>query len=60
MIAEMFRGLFSSVKEMMTKIDHFVEHHNTHSRPFVWTATAESIHAEVQDFVHVSPGQHTS
>ncbi|HUH02821.1 MAG TPA: IS630 family transposase [Kofleriaceae bacterium] len=42
------RGSFSSVKDLVTKIDHFVEHYNAHSRPFVWTATAASILAKVQ------------
>jgi len=42
------RGSFSSVKELVAKIDHFVEHYNAHSRPFVWTATAASILAKVQ------------
>jgi transposase len=42
------RGSFSSVKELVRKIDHFVEHYNTHTRPFVWTATAESILAKVE------------
>ncbi len=37
------RGSFSSVKELVTKIDDFVEHYNAHPRPFVWTATADSI-----------------
>ena len=37
------RGTFTSVKELTAKIDHFVEHYNTESRPFVWTATADSI-----------------
>jgi putative transposase len=41
------RGSFSSVKELVTKIDPFVEHYNAHSRPFVWTATAASILAKV-------------
>jgi len=42
------RGSFSSVKELVTKIDYFVEHYNAHSRPFVWTATAASILAKIQ------------
>jgi transposase len=42
------RGSFSSVKELVRKIDHFVEHYNAHTRPFVWTATAESILAKVE------------
>jgi putative transposase len=37
------RGSFSSVKELIAKIDAFVQHYNRSSRPFVWTATAESI-----------------
>lgn len=42
------RGSFSSVKELITKIERFVEHHNAHAHPFIWTATAESILAKVQ------------
>jgi putative transposase len=37
------RGSFSSVKDLVGKIDAFVEHYNRSSRPFVWTATADSI-----------------
>jgi len=37
------RGSFSSVKELITKIDAFVQHYNRSSQPFVWTATADSI-----------------
>jgi putative transposase len=37
------RGTFSSVKELTAKIDHFVKQYNADSRPFVWTATADSI-----------------
>ena len=42
------RGTFRSVKELVTKIDQFVEHDNQNARPFVWTATADSIFAKVQ------------
>lgn len=42
------RGSFSSVKELVTKIDYFVEHYNEHSRPFVWTATSDSILAKIE------------
>lgn len=42
------RGSFSSVKELISKIEQFVDHYNSESRPFVWTATAESILAKVQ------------
>jgi putative transposase len=37
------RGSFRSVKELVQKIDQFVQHYNRTSRPFVWTATADSI-----------------
>jgi hypothetical protein len=37
------RGSFSSVKELVQKIDAFVQHYNRTYRPFVWTATADSI-----------------
>jgi len=37
------RGSFSSVKELVAKIDAFVQHYNRSSRPFRWTATADSI-----------------
>jgi putative transposase len=37
------RGSFRSVKELVEKIDHFVQHYNRSSRPFVWTVTADSI-----------------
>ena len=37
------RGSFSNVKELVTKIDQFVKHYNQNSKPFVWTATADSI-----------------
>lgn len=37
------RGSFRSVKELISKITQFVEHHNKNCRPFVWTASADSI-----------------
>jgi putative transposase len=42
------RGTFRSVKELATKIDEFVENANQNARPFVWTATPDSIFAKVQ------------
>ncbi len=42
------RGTFRSVKELVTKIDQFVQTHNTKAQPFVWTATADSIFAKLQ------------
>ena len=37
------RGSFSSVKQLVQRIDQFVTHHNANSQPFKWTATANSI-----------------
>lgn len=42
------RGTFRSVKELVTKIDQFVHSDNQNARPFVWTATADSIFAKIQ------------
>jgi putative transposase len=37
------RGSFTSVKQLISRIDQFVTHHNANSQPFQWTATADSI-----------------
>lgn len=37
------RNSFKTVRELIRKIDHFVEQYNAHSRPFVSTATADAI-----------------
>jgi len=37
------RGSFTSVRQLVQRIDQFVAHHNTKSQPFQWTATADSI-----------------
>jgi len=42
------RGSFRSVRELVGKIDQYVTHHNLNQRPFVWTATADSILYKVQ------------
>jgi transposase len=41
------RGSFRSVRELTQKIDAFVQHYNRAHRPFVWTATADSILAKI-------------
>jgi len=41
------RGSFTSVKELVAKIDHFVAHYNQNCKPFTWTATADSILAKL-------------
>jgi putative transposase len=42
------RGTFRSVKELVEKIDQYVQTSNNHTQPFLWTATADSIFAKVQ------------
>jgi putative transposase len=42
------RGTFRSVKDLITKIDLFVQRYNPTAKPFVWTATADSILAKIQ------------
>ena len=37
------RGSFSSVKQLIEKIDDFVSRYNENCKPFTWTATADSI-----------------
>jgi putative transposase len=37
------RGTFRSVKELVDKIKSFVDDYNGKSKPFMWTATADSI-----------------
>ncbi len=42
------RGSFKSVKELVDKIRTFTENYNTKAKPFVWTATADSILEKIQ------------
>jgi putative transposase len=37
------RGSFRSVRDLITRIQQFVEQYNRSCRPFAWTATADSI-----------------
>ena len=37
------RGSFTGVKELVRKIDAYVTHYNLYRRPFIWTASADSI-----------------
>lgn len=50
------RGSFRSVKELVQKIDAFVQHYNRSHRPFVWTATADSILAKISRLCSVISG----
>ncbi len=42
------RGSFRSTKELVLRIDQFVQTYNRDCRPFRWTATADSILAKLQ------------
>jgi putative transposase len=53
------RGSFHSVQDLVQKIDGFVQHYNRSSRPFVWTATADSILEKLARLCsHISGTQH--
>lgn len=42
------RGTFGSIKVLISQIRAYIEHWNTNSEPFTWTATADEILAKVQ------------
>jgi putative transposase len=42
------RGAFKSVKELVQRIEQYVNAYNKHAHPFAWTATADSILAKIQ------------
>src|SRR5215831_15868959 len=50
------RGSYRSVKELVAKIDAFAQHYNRSRRPFVWTATADSILAKISRLCSVISG----
>ncbi|MBB3011373.1 IS630 family transposase [Cupriavidus alkaliphilus] len=50
------RGSFDSVRQLVLQIQRYVEHYNVHKRPFVWTATADSILAKVERLCKVISG----
>jgi putative transposase len=54
------RGSFTSVKQLVQRIDHFVAAHNANCQPFKGTATADSILENCIGFAHASAGQDTS
>lgn len=41
------RDSFRSVDELVEVITDYIEHNNTQPKPFVWTASAQSILAKV-------------
>jgi hypothetical protein len=42
------RGVFRDVMELVTAIDDYVDHHNQHPKPFIWTAKASDILEKVK------------
>lgn len=53
------RGTFRSVKDLVAKINQFVQHYNANTHPFVWTATADSILQKVKRLCQfISETQH--
>lgn len=50
------RGSFDSVTDLKRKIDEFVDQYNRHPKPFIWTATAESILAKLERLCKVING----
>lgn len=50
------RGTFRSVKDLVDKIDHFVQHYNPQAEPFTWTATADSILAKLERLCQLISG----
>ena len=37
-----------NVNQLVRKIDDFISHYNKHARPFMWTATADSILEKIE------------
>jgi len=50
------RGSFKSVPDLIGRIKRYTEHYNLTARPFVWTATAESILAKITRLCKVIGG----
>jgi len=50
------RGSFRSVRELVASVDRYVTHYNEHKRPFIWTATADSILEKLQRICKVING----
>jgi len=50
------RGSFTTVKQLIQRIEAFVQHYNLHPRPFAWTATADSILGKLERFSKIICG----
>ena len=50
------RGTFRSVKDLVSKIDQLVKSHNANTKPFVWTASADSILEKIKRLCQLISG----
>ena len=50
------RGSFRSTKELVAKIEDFVANYNEYARPFIWTATADSILKKIENICKLING----
>jgi putative transposase len=50
------RGSFTSVPDLVARIKRFTELYNLTTRPFVWTATADSILRKIERLCKVIGG----
>lgn len=50
------RGTFTSVKNLVQKIDRFVEEYKKHPAPFAWTASADSILGKIERLAQLISG----
>jgi putative transposase len=50
------RGSFSSVGQLVDRIQHFTDAYNPDARPFMWIATADSIIEKIQRLCHAISG----
>ena len=50
------RGSFRNVRELITRIESFVDHYNQSATPFTWVATADSIISKVNKITKAISG----
>ena len=44
------RGVFRSTRQLERAIMEYLDHHNTHPKPFSWTSTADDILKKIKRF----------
>lgn len=50
------RGSFTSVPELVARIEQFTDNYNPQATPFMWTATTDSILQKIERLCHVISG----